>query len=40
MVKHVLSNGQAIKDIKGYVVPINDKTINAYKLLVTKGATK
>jgi len=38
MVKHVLTNDQAVKDITGHVVSINDKTITAYKVLVKKGA--
>lgn len=38
MIKHVLANGQAVKDITGHVVSLNDKTMNAYQLLVKKGA--
>ena len=38
MIKHVLANGQAVKDITGHVVSINDKTIKAYEVIVKKGA--
>lgn len=38
MIKHVLANGQAVKDITGHVVSINEKTLKAYEVIVKKGA--
>lgn len=33
MIIHVLADGRRIDDISGMVVQINEKTINAYRLL-------
>lgn len=33
MVKHILADGQIVKDIKKHIVTINDKTVVAYELL-------
>lgn len=37
MIKHFLADGREVVDITGHRVPINDRTIHAYDILV-KGA--
>lgn len=33
---HIMADGRIIDDIKGYVVPVNDRTIAAYRLLANQ----
>jgi hypothetical protein len=33
IIKHHLANGEARESMKGYKVPINDRTIAAYRVL-------
>ena len=40
MVKHIMADGTVRKSIDGYVVPLNDRTKEAYKLLAKKVESK
>lgn len=39
-VKHHLANGEIRESMKGYKIPINNRTIAAYKILAQYGKTK
>lgn len=40
MIKHIMKDGEVVKDIQGRVVTLNDKTEKAYRLLSEKGEMK